>query len=301
MPTKRPYLRVANVYENELRLDEIQEIGVTEKELDRVSLEEMDLLVVEGNGSLDQIGRVAIWNDEIQGCVHQNHLIKIRCHQDRVNPQYLLYYLMSPPGKNEIVDRATSGAGLYTLSISKISSIAVPIFGLSEQTEIVRRVEELFAFADTIEQKAAAALERVNNLTQSILAKAFRGELTADWRAANPELITGDNSAEALLVKIQGERELLKMKPKRSNSKKKVGNQVSKKIIKVVDALVEAGKPLSGQQLLSAAGYPNDSDTEALERFFLDIRDYLARKLITQVEQNDGEDWFSLPDIKVEK
>ncbi|HCM05482.1 MAG TPA: type I restriction endonuclease subunit S, partial [Oceanospirillales bacterium] len=43
-------------------------------------------------------------------------------------------------------------------------------------------------------------------LTQSILAKAFRGELTANWRAANPELISGENSAEALLVIIKNER-----------------------------------------------------------------------------------------------
>ncbi|MCL1052833.1 hypothetical protein [Shewanella algae] len=46
----------------------------------------------------------------------------------------------------------------------------------------------------------------MNNLTQSILAKAFRGELTADWRAANPELISGDNSAAVLLEKIKAER-----------------------------------------------------------------------------------------------
>ncbi|HMW48773.1 MAG TPA: hypothetical protein PKC70_10780, partial [Cellvibrionaceae bacterium] len=51
------------------------------------------------------------------------------------------------------------------------------------------------------------ALERVNNLTQSILAKAFKGELTAHWRAANPDLICGENSAEALLKKIKSERE----------------------------------------------------------------------------------------------
>ena len=84
-------------------------------------------------------------------------------------------------------------------------------------------VEELFAFADTIEQKATAALERVNNLTQSILAKAFRGELTADWRAANPELISGDNSAEALLAKVQAEREALK--PVKKTRKKKTRDQ----------------------------------------------------------------------------
>jgi type I restriction enzyme S subunit len=94
-----------------------------------------------------------------------------------------------------------------------------------EQTEIVRRVEELFTFADSIEQKANAALKRVNNLTQSILAKAFRGELTADWRAANPELVSGDNSAEALLEKIKAEREALLIKNKankKTTRKKKI-------------------------------------------------------------------------------
>ena len=47
---------------------------------------------------------------------------------------------------------------------------------------------------------------RVNNRTQSILAKAFRGELTAQWRAENPDLISGENSAAALLEKIKAER-----------------------------------------------------------------------------------------------
>ncbi|MGU5547120.1 hypothetical protein ACV1CV_22480, partial [Aeromonas veronii] len=75
-----------------------------------------------------------------------------------------------------------------------------------EQTEIVRRVEQLFAYADTIEQQAKTAKARVDNLTQAILAKAFRGELTADWRAANPDLISGDNSAAALLARIMAER-----------------------------------------------------------------------------------------------
>ncbi len=214
MELLKPFLRVANVYENELRLDDVATIGVMEKELERVLLHHGDLLVVEGNGSLDQIGRVALWSGEIEDCVHQNHLIKIRPLPDNIEPKFLLFYLMSPQGKAEIVGRATSGAGLYTLSISKISTIRVPVFGLIQQTEIVRRVEELFAFADKIEQQTQTATERVDKLTQSILAKAFRGELTKDWRAANPDLISGENSAEALLEKIRLEREALKPKKK---------------------------------------------------------------------------------------
>ncbi|MDF5149454.1 restriction endonuclease subunit S, partial [Vibrio parahaemolyticus] len=88
----------------------------------------------------------------------------------------------------------------------------------SEQKEITHRVETLFASANAIESQVNQALERVNNLTQSILAKAFRGELTEQWRKDNPELVSGENSAEALLEKIKAERAAAK--PKRQTRKK---------------------------------------------------------------------------------
>jgi type I restriction enzyme S subunit len=103
----------------------------------------------------------------------------------------------------------TTGRAKLTQGALNVLPIGLP--PEHEQTEIVRRVEQLFAFADQIEQQVKNAQSRVNNLTQSILAKAFRGELTADWRAANPDLITGENSAQALLAKIKAERD----KPKK--------------------------------------------------------------------------------------
>lgn len=60
LPRRLPYLRVANVYANHLRLEEVQQIGVCEDELEKLLLCRGDLLIVEGNGSKDQIGRVAI-------------------------------------------------------------------------------------------------------------------------------------------------------------------------------------------------------------------------------------------------
>ena len=75
-------------------------------------------------------------------------------------------------------------------------------------------------YADTLEKQVVAAQKRVNNLTQSTLAKAFRGELTEQWRKDNPDLITGDNSAEALLAKIKAEREATK--PVKKTRKRRV-------------------------------------------------------------------------------
>ncbi|NOJ17265.1 restriction endonuclease subunit S [Vibrio jasicida] len=105
--------------------------------------------------------------------------------------------------------KAASGGNQPNLNLNKVRDIPIELPPIEEQTEIVRRVEELFAFADKIEAQVNAAQARVNNLTQSILAEAFRGELTADWRAENPDLISGENSAEALLERIKAEREAL--------------------------------------------------------------------------------------------
>ena len=76
--SRKPYLRVANVYANRLELDDVAEIGLTDAEFAKTKLAKDDLLIVEGNGSLDQIGRAALWTGEITDCVHQNHIIRWR-------------------------------------------------------------------------------------------------------------------------------------------------------------------------------------------------------------------------------
>jgi type I restriction enzyme S subunit len=92
------------------------------------------------------------------------------------------------------------------INLKVLNSLSFPMPSLEEQTEIIRRVDQLFAFADQIEQQVKNAQARVDKLTQSILAKAFRGELTAEWRAENPELISGEHSAAALLERIKAEK-----------------------------------------------------------------------------------------------
>ncbi|MGU7401867.1 restriction endonuclease subunit S [Salmonella enterica subsp. houtenae serovar 48:g,z51:-] len=106
----------------------------------------------------------------------------------------------------DIINSEIKSGAQGKLALARIKSLPLILPPLEEQHEIVRRVEQLFAYADTIEKQVNNALTRVNNLTQSILAKAFRGELTAQWRAENPDLISGENSAAALLEKIKAER-----------------------------------------------------------------------------------------------
>jgi len=131
-----------------------------------------------------------------------------------ITPDYLYLLLSSFDFLNYIQPNQT-GSDIPHISGKQILDYEILVPALSEQTEIVRRVEQLFAYADQIEQRVKDAQARVNHLTQSILAKAFRGELTADWRAENPELISGENSAAALLGRIKAERDKVSVKRKR--------------------------------------------------------------------------------------
>ena len=125
-------------------------------------------------------------------------------HSNTLN-KYLSIWLRSSHLQDIIHSEIKSGAQ-GKLALARIKTLPLILPPLPEQHEIVRLVEQLFTYADTIEKQVNNALARVNKLTQSILAKAFRGELTAQWRAENPDLISGENSAAALLEKIKAER-----------------------------------------------------------------------------------------------
>ena len=174
---KLPYLRVANVYANELRLDEITEIGVAENELEKLLLHKGDLLIVEGNGSPDQIGRVALWDGSINPCVHQNHLIKVRV--DIAEPQFVLNWLLSPHGRNQIERATSSTSGLHTLSTGKVARLTIPLPPLAEQRRIVEEIERRLSLIRVVETQTDANLKRAERMRQAVLQTAFEASPVA--------------------------------------------------------------------------------------------------------------------------
>ncbi|EFO1269730.1 restriction endonuclease subunit S [Escherichia albertii] len=150
------------------------------------------------------IGKTLILSNLAETGIINPRLVKIALHSE-IQRQYVKLYLDGPLAY-DFFKGFSHGGTMDILNLGILKELPIPLPSLEEQHEIVRRVEQLFAYADTIEKQVNNALARVNNLTQSILAKAFRGELTAQWRAENPELISGENSAAALLEKIKAER-----------------------------------------------------------------------------------------------
>lgn len=100
---------------------------------------------------------------------------------ERICNQYLFYWLKSPYFFN-YVNEITYGVNMPRLGTQDGKKAIIVFPPKEEQTQIVQKVETYFALADEIETQVNAALENVNLLTQSILAKAFNGELSAAWR-----------------------------------------------------------------------------------------------------------------------
>ena len=203
----KPILRISSVRPFSVDQADIRFLEVSDKDEERYSLVPGDLLFTRYNGSLDFVGVCALVRRlDHRALLYPDKLIRVRADRAKVTPEYIEIFSASHKARDYIYSLVKSTSGQKGISGKDLKMMEVNLPSINEQTEIVRRVDQLFAYADTIETQVNNALERVNNLTQSILAKAFRGELTEQWRKDNPDLISGENSAEALLEKIKAER-----------------------------------------------------------------------------------------------
>lgn len=198
-----PLLSAKDVQENELLFDNVKYLSkeTADKALSRCSPEKDDILIVSRGAT---VGRTHLVSINTKFCLMGSVLL-IKLNKNIVLPSFMKLVFNNISGQKQLVS-ASGATAQQAIYIRDVKEFKFKLLSIPEQHEIVHHVEQLFAYADTIEKQVNNALARVNNLTQSILAKAFRGELTAQWRAENPDLISGENSAAALLEKIKAER-----------------------------------------------------------------------------------------------
>ena len=166
---KMPYLRVANVFFDYIDLDDVQTIGVQQGEIEKTLLKKGDVLFVEGNGSPDQIGRVAVWEGQSAPMLHQNHIIKARPDERKVLPRYCMYFFMTQAGRNQILSSAKTTSGLYTLSLSKIAGFMLPLAPLEEQQRFLQLVEQ----SDKSKFEAQQTLKELTDAQKAFMKKIF--------------------------------------------------------------------------------------------------------------------------------
>ncbi|WP_342304808.1 restriction endonuclease subunit S [Methanolobus sp. ZRKC5] len=190
-----PYLRVANVQDGYLDLSEIKYIDVLEGDLEKYRLIKGDILYTEG-GDKDKLGRGTIWKEQIEDCIHQNHVFRARPYSKNLVSAYIGYFSQTQTAKRYFFKNAKQTVNLASINLTVLSNLPFPFCLLPEQQAIVSEIETRLSVCDKMEQDIAENLEKAEALRQSILKRAFEGKLlnereleevrnAPDWEPAN--------------------------------------------------------------------------------------------------------------------
>jgi len=128
--------------------------------------------------------------------------------------EYIYYFAIAPWFQGQI-KKTASATTLPILNKTKFQRLMVKVPSVDEQLQIVKEIERRFSICDQFDNISDEQLQRSEDLRQSILKQAFEGKLTEEWRKKHPGLISGENSAKALLEEIKIKRKTLKNTIKR--------------------------------------------------------------------------------------
>jgi type I restriction enzyme S subunit len=194
---ERPYLRVANVQRGYLDLRKVKSVMVTEAEDTRLALEVGDILMNEG-GDRDKLGRGWIWQGEIQNCIHQNHVFRLRLRTSKVTPIFVSRYA-NHFGQRYFMDEGKQTTNLASISRSKLSAFPVPVPPPGEAERIDQRLTEMDKNLRTVRKDVERTAELLDRLDRRILDAAFRGDLVPQD--------ADDEPAEETLARLRQEVE----------------------------------------------------------------------------------------------
>jgi type I restriction enzyme S subunit len=171
-----PVLRIPNVQAGRILFDDLKYASLSPRDIQKTSLVPGDLLIVRTNGSPDLVGRCAVF--EATGTYsYASYLIRFRLDRTKCLPKYLTCFLSSTAGRDAIAKIRRTSAGQYNINSENIRSIEFPLPPTQAQVEII---EQMDGIAGSIERIACEGTERLKEaafLRESILLKAFEGEL----------------------------------------------------------------------------------------------------------------------------
>ena len=230
-PVTVPYLRVANVQRGHLDLSEVKSITVERGAAISLRLERGDILLNEG-GDRDKIGRGWIWSGEIDNCIHQNHVFRVRLFHRSLNPYFISHYA-NEMGRQFFVEKGKQTTNLASISLSKISQLQVPIPPEREAWEAMRVLDQaLVATSDVEAEMSAASISNAER--QSILKAAFEGRLVAQ----DPR----DEPADRLLARLSEQMDTTAQPRRKSKmpASPKANHRLTQSVIAGLDPAIHA-------------------------------------------------------------
>ena len=171
-----PVLRIPNINRGKIDSSDLKYAKLDEKEYNQLALKEGDILVIRSNGSLSIVGQSAIIGKECENWVYAGYLIRIRCTSELL-PEYLNYIFQSYQVRKQIVEKSHSMSGVNNFSADKIKQLEIAWYPVEVQKQIVEKLNSIFGKLNKIEKQYNTLCEKLDKLPQTLLCKAFKGEL----------------------------------------------------------------------------------------------------------------------------
>lgn len=274
----RPYLRVANVFEDRIDISEVHEMNFTPEEYAVYALEYGDILLNEGQ-SLELVGRPAMFRSELPGACFQNHLIRFRAGA-ALDPEYALLVFMHYLHSGEFRNIARGSTNIANLGLERFRSMLFPLPPLAEQKAIVKEARLRLDLANSQAIAVRASIERLPEMERELLAAAVAGELVPqqpedEWAAQLLDRVgaPAEVSASSLETKKDRKAKGGTVKPKSTSSSK-----TSKSKVQLGALLRRIAHPLPLPELFALAGFDRDQP-EQVELFYLALRSELGRTI----------------------
>ncbi len=196
-PVEVPYLRVANVQRGALVLDEIKTMMIEDEQLNEYALNKWDVLFNEG-GDRDKLGRGWIWESQIEPCITQNHVFRASTYLGGEVHSKFISHWGNTFGQDYFEKGGKQTTNLASINKTVLSMFPVPVPSMAEQSRIIEELEDKMSIIDSFETDIEDSLRMSEALRQSILKKAFSGQLVP--QDAN------DEPASLLLERIDAEK-----------------------------------------------------------------------------------------------
>ncbi|MBD2156740.1 restriction endonuclease subunit S [Leptolyngbya sp. FACHB-16] len=171
-----PYLRVANVKDGYLDLSDVYNIEATETEVEKCCLQFGDILLTEG-GDPDKLGRGTFWRGEIDNCIHQNHIYRVRFNLDEVSPEFVSIQLGSSYGKAYFLAHAKQTTGIATINQQVLKNFPLMMPAITEQRRIAKDIATKMVDIEYLNKSIEDRLIAIGKLKTTLLRQAFEGEL----------------------------------------------------------------------------------------------------------------------------
>ncbi|MDP2924428.1 MAG: restriction endonuclease subunit S [Candidatus Omnitrophota bacterium] len=172
-------LRSNNIQDGKMVFDEIAIRKVETKYLENKSLKTGDILVTTSSGSKDLLGKSAFFTQpsDRKTYLFSNFTIRLRTKNEIINSSFLYFYLQSPEAKETLKLLQDTTTGLRNLDRKEFLNQTLPVPTLEIQRKVVGELKEKIGQAENLQSILRNQQSTIDALPQSILKKAFRGEL----------------------------------------------------------------------------------------------------------------------------